>query len=108
MDVDVTLTHFIQSVWVKNLTTSTLAFNIAQFFLSLNYQILLLILEKAGFNLKVLSFFKNYLVGRKTMYLWNNFSSPLCNVDIDIGHSFALSPILSALYLSPIFYIFEK
>jgi len=85
-----------------------LTFDIAQFFSSLNHWILHLILEKAGFNLKVLSFFKNYLIGRKTMYLWNNFSSPLCNVDIGVGQSFALSLILSALYLSLIFHILEK
>jgi len=55
-----------------------------------------------------LFFFKNCLIGRKTTYLWNNFSSPLCNVDIDVGQGSALSPILSALYLSLIVYILEK
>ena len=88
----IALTHFIRSEWVKNLSTSTLAFDIAQFFPSLNHQILPLILEKAGFDLKVSSFFKNYLVSRKTIYLWNNFSSPLCNVDVGVGQGSALSP----------------
>ena len=37
IDVGVTLTHIICSGWAKNLTTSTLAFNIAQFFPSLNH-----------------------------------------------------------------------
>jgi len=55
-----------------------------------------------------LTFFKNYLVGRKTKYLWNSFSSSLCNVDIGVGQRSALFPILSALYLSPIFHIVEK
>ena len=36
-DASVTLTHAIQSGWVRNLTTSTLIFNIAQFFPSLNH-----------------------------------------------------------------------
>ena len=88
--------------------TSTLAFDIAQFFSSLNYQVLSLILEKAGFGCKISFFFKNYLVGRKTTYFWNNFSSPLCNVDIGIRQGSALSPILSALYFSLIFYILEN
>jgi len=35
--IGVVLTYFICICWVKNLTTSTLAFNIAQFFLSLNH-----------------------------------------------------------------------
>ena len=83
-------------------------FDITQFFPFLNHQILPLILEKAGFDIKVSNFFKNYLVGRKMTYLWNNFSSPLHNIDIGVGQGSTLSPILSALYLSPIFYILEK
>jgi len=62
-----------------------LAFDIVQFFPLLNYQLLPLIMTKAGFDPKVFNFFKNYLVGRKTKYLWNSFSSPYCNVDIGIG-----------------------
>jgi len=37
VDVALALTHIIWSGWVKNFLTSTLAFNIAQFFPSLNY-----------------------------------------------------------------------
>jgi len=37
IDAGIALTHLIWSSWVKNLTTSTLAFNIAQFFPSLNH-----------------------------------------------------------------------
>ena len=107
-DVGVVLTYFIHTGWVKNLLTNTLVFNIVQFFLSLNYQLLPLILDKVEFNSKILSFFHDYLVGRKTKYLWNNFSSPSFNVDIGVGWGSTLSPILSALYLSPILYIFKK
>ena len=53
-------------------------------------------------------FFSNYLVGWKTQYLWNSFSSNFFNVDVGIGQGSCLLPILSALYLSPILYIFEK
>ena len=88
--------------------TSTLAFNIAQFFSSLNHQLLSLILNKAGFDPKVLFFFCDYLVGRKTKYLQNNFSSSLFNVDIGVSQELALSPILSALYLTLILHILEK
>jgi len=85
-----------------------LAFNITQFFLSLNHQLLSHILNKAELNQKVLTFFKNYLVGRKTKYLWNGFLSHFCNVDVSVGQGSALFPILSALYLSSIFHILEK
>ena len=108
MNTRVALTHFIRLGWIKNLTTSTLVLDIAQFFLSLNYQILPLILEKVGFNIKVSNFFKNYLIGRKITYLWNNFSSPLHNIDIGVGQGSVLSPILLALYFSSIFYILDK
>ena len=107
-DVGVALTHIICLGWVKNLTMSTLAFNIVQFFPSLNHQLLSLILNKVGLNHKILMFFKNYLVGRNTKYLWNDFISPPFNVDIGIGQGSALSPILSALYLSPVFYSLEN
>ena len=85
-----------------------MAFDIAQFFPLLNHCLLPLILRKVGFNFKTSTFFQDYLVGRKTKYLWNSFSPPSFNVDVDIGQSFTLSPILSTLYLSSIFYIFEK
>ena len=68
IDTSVILTHFIQLGQVKNLSTSTLAFDIAQFFLSLNCQLLLLIIDKVELDQKVLVFFKNYLVERKTKY----------------------------------------
>jgi len=45
---------------------STLAFDITQFFPLLNYQLFLLILNKDGFDSRILSFFSNYLIDRKT------------------------------------------
>ena len=104
----VTLTHTIQAGWVKNLSTSTLAFNITQFFLLLNYQLLSLIMKKAGFDHHIVSFFTNYLVDRRTNYLWNNFSSHTFCINVGIGQGSVLSPILSALYLSPFIYILEN
>ena len=107
-NVGVALTYIIHSGWIKNLLTSTLVFDIMQFFLSLNHYLLTLILKKAGFNNCVIFFFTNYLVGRKTNYLWNNFSSPTFDVNIGVGQDSALSPILLALYLSLFLYILEK
>ena len=108
MNAGVALTYLIQSGWIKNLTTSMLAFNIVQFFPLLNHQLLPLILDKAELDQKVLAFFKNYLVGRKTKYLWNGFLSPFYNIDVSVGQGSTPSLILSALYLSPIFHILEK
>jgi len=79
-----------------------------QFFPLLNHQLLPLILNKARFDHKISTFFSNYLVNRKTKYLWNSFSFPLCNVDIGVSQGSALFPILFVLYLSLIFHILEK
>ena len=43
-DAGITLIHIIHSGWVKNISTSTLAFDIAQFFPSLNHHFLTYIL----------------------------------------------------------------
>ena len=67
-----------------------------------------LILRKAGFDSKVSYFFSDYLVSRKIQFLYNNFISLFFNVDVDVGQKSALSLILFALYISPIFHIFEK
>ena len=88
--------------------TSTLAFNIAQFFLSLNHCLLPHIPEKTRFDSKVECFFLNYLVGRKTQYYQNNFSLSFFNVNIGVEQGSVLSPILSALYLAPIFHILKN
>ena len=107
-DAGIALTHIIQSRWAKGKSNSTLAFNISQFFPSLNHRLLFLILEKAGLDAKVINFFVNYLIQRSTNYLWNNLSSPSFEVNVGVGQGSALSPILSTLYLSPLIYIIEK
>ena len=88
--------------------TSLLAFDIAQFFPSLNHYLLPLILRKVKFDPKVEKFFSNYLISRKTRYFWNDFPFYFFNVDVGVGQGSALFPILSALYLSSILHILEK
>ena len=41
-------------------------------------------------------------------YMQNNFSSPFFEINVGIGQGSVLSPILLALYLLLLFYIFEK
>ena len=66
VDVGIALIYIIYTGWVKNLSTSTLAFDIAQFFPLLNHCLLFLIMRKAGFDNHIVSFFTNYLMDRKT------------------------------------------
>ena len=93
IDAGVILTYFIYMRWVKNLFTSILAFNITQFFLLLNYYLLLLILDKADLDSKISIFFQDYLVDKKTEYYWDNFPFFFFNVDIGIGQGSALLSI---------------
>ena len=108
LDAGVALIHFIHMRWVKNLSINTLAFNIFQFFLSLNHHLLSLILGKVEFDIHVVKIFSNYLFERKTHYFWNNFSLPSFNINVGVGQGSALSPILSALYLLSFLHILEK
>ena len=65
------------------------------------------IIKLAGFNSKVVVFFKNYLTNRVTTYSWNHFSFPPFPASMGVGQESALSLVLSALYLAPILYLFE-
>ena len=69
IDMGITLTHIVWLGWAKGKSPSSLAFDISQFFPSLNHKLLVLILEKAGVDSKVLTFFANYLVKRRTSYM---------------------------------------
>ena len=102
LDASITLIHFIHMGWVKNYTTSMLAFNIVQFFSLLNHHILSSILDKVGFDPKISIFFWNYLVSRKTKYFWNSFSSSFfqCWYWSRTG----LSPFSNTVCLIPLFY----
>ena len=82
-------------------------FDISQFFPSLSHHLLTFILRKVGFDPRVVKFFSNYLIGRKTQYFWNSFSFPFFNINISVSQSFVLSPILSVLYFSPLLHILE-
>jgi len=108
IDAGVVLIHIVRSGWAKGKSTSTLAFDIFQFFPSLNHNLLMSILSKAGLESKVSNFFANYLVQRKTNYIWNNMQFPDFEINVGVRQGSALSPILSALYLTLFLHILEK
>ena len=95
IDAGIYLMHLICTGWMKKCHTSVIAFNIAQFFPSLNYNFLSLCLAKAGLNANMLKFFTNYHSNRSTTYTWNNFTSQKFATSIGVGQGSALSPILS-------------
>ena len=106
-DAGLFLTHLVRAGWAKGLQTSVIAFDIAQFFPSLNHDVLMAILNKQGFPPCVGSFFASYLVGRSTSYTWNSFISDPRQADVGVGQGSALSPVLSALYIAPIMKLYE-
>jgi len=107
-DARVYLTHIIRAGWLRQCHTSVIAFDIAQFFPSLNHEFLFICLKKVGLNTNVAGFFNSYHSNRSTTYTWNNFSSPAFSTNIGVGQGSALSPILSAIYLAPVIKIFKK
>ena len=65
-DAGVFLTHLVRAGWAKGLKTSVVAFDIAQFFPSLNHSMLTLILRHFGFPDCIVDFFSDYLISRST------------------------------------------
>ena len=106
-DAGLFLTHIVRAGWAQGLKTSVVAFDVAQFFPSLNHDVLVAILRKQGFPPNVVKFFEHYLVGRSTRYAWNSFVSDPRQADVGVGQGSALSPVLSALYLTPIIRLYE-
>jgi len=83
------------------------AFDLAQYFPSLNHSVITLLLDRMGFADVVVNFFANYLVGRFTKLFWDNQLSELFPAVVGVGQGSALSPILSALYLAPVLWEFH-
>jgi hypothetical protein len=107
-DAGLYLTHLVKAGWARGLKMSVIAFDIAQFFPSLNHGMLMAIFRRAGFPEKVIRFFSSYLVNRETLYHWGEFSSPKMNTDVGMGQGSALSPVESALYFAPVLAIFNQ
>jgi hypothetical protein len=99
-DAGVFLTHLVKAGWAKGHKTSVIAFDVAQFFPSLNHEFLLRILSQQGFPTHVGAFFTSYLVGRSTSYRYGLESSPFFDADVGVGQGSALSPMLSSIYFS--------
>jgi len=83
------------------------AFDLAQYFPSLNHSVITLLLDRMGFADVVVNFFVNYLVGRFTKLFWDNQLSEPFPAAVGVGQGSALSPILSALYLAPVLWEFH-
>jgi hypothetical protein len=98
-DAGLYLTHLVKAGWARGLKTSMIAFDIVQFFPSLNHGMLMAILRQSGFPEKAIHFFSSYLVNRETSYHWGEFSSPKMNAHVGVGQGLALSSLPCTLHL---------
>jgi hypothetical protein len=86
---------------------SVVAFDIAQFFPSLNHEVLFNVFSRLGFMVVLGPFLWSYLVRRCTTYKWDSFTSDPFAADVGVGQGSAMSPVLSALYLTLIMRCFH-
>jgi hypothetical protein len=101
------LTHIVRAGWRAKLKPSMVAFDLAQFFPSINHDVLLSILDKQGFAPEVVAIFRPYLVDQLTCYAWDNNLSWEFPSSVGVGQGSALFPILLALCLAPLLKEFE-
>jgi hypothetical protein len=99
-DAGIYLTHLVRAGWAKGLQTSVVAFDIAQFFPLLNHEVLFEVFSRLGFPVVLGPFLCSYLVGQRTTYKWDSFTSDPFAADMGVGQGSAMSPVLSALYLT--------
>jgi len=97
-------THLMQTRWVKELHTSIFAFNITQFLLSLNYQLLLIMLIKVGFDIRISCFIQS--TDKLNMYKTILLLLPLKQISEWNRDLFFL--LFSLHYISLSFFIFLK
>ena len=63
-------------------------------------------LDKARFNSKISTFFSNYLINKKTQYIWRNFVSSTFRADMDIVGNTKIK--LYLIFFSFLFLFFQS
>ncbi|KAL1947815.1 hypothetical protein VTO73DRAFT_13539 [Trametes versicolor] len=80
--------------------------DVAQFFPSMNHDLLCRIMDRVGFSPILVRFFRHYLTGRHSCFRWGRASSPWFDVpEVGAGQGSALSPVLTNLYIAPALHI---
>ena len=107
IDAAVALTHHIRAGWKNRLVTGCLAFDVAQFFPSMQHDLLIQILARYGFDPAYQAFFRSYLADRSTRFVWGSRTSDrtFAAPGVGAGQGSALSPILTNIYISPALHV---
>lgn len=101
-DAGMQLVHNIKQAWHQGLDSSAILLDIAQFFPSINHELLAGILRRQGFDERLCNFFSDYLVDRKTQFQFNGSTLDPLDFSTGVGQGSSLSPILTGLFLAPI------
>src|SRR6185369_9226623 len=92
--------HDIRAGWKNGRVTSALAFDIKQYYPSMDHGILCEIIRRLGFPAVACKFFESYLKGRSTRYTIDAFQSRGIPTEGGVGQGSSLSPILCNIYLT--------
>ncbi|KAF8625390.1 hypothetical protein AX15_005405 [Amanita polypyramis BW_CC] len=99
-DTGIVLTEFIKKARDSGQFMTCLAIDMAQYFPSLNHQVLKLMLTKLSFMPNITNLLSSYFEDRVTVYLWGNDTSPMYLALDGVPQGDLLSPILSDLYVA--------
>ena len=102
IDAGLIITNFIIQSRNRGLLSSVLAVDIAQFFPSINHDVMTTILTKLGFDLKIANLVSSFFRTRKTNYRWGESYSKEYDISVGTPQGDPISPVLSVLYIAVI------
>lgn len=100
-DAGMHLVHRIKQAWAKDQESAALLVDVSQFYPSINHDMMVDVLKKQGFSHMTTEFFRDYLKGRETRFVFNGVETDPTDFDTGVGQGSSLSPILSNLYIAP-------
>ena len=99
------VTNHIQQGWHKKLVTTMIGSDVAQFFPSINHDLLITICLRRGFSPTFINWLHAYFLLRSSSFRFGNASSPsfICP-QVGVGQGSALSPTFSGITATPLMY----
>ena len=102
-------TNHIKQGWRKKKVTTMIGFDVAQFFPSINHELLISICERRGFSPIFIKWLRAYFLPRSSSFRFGNNSSPNFECpQVGVGQGSALSPTFSGIAATPLMYILHN
>ncbi len=105
LDAAMSMLHEISEARCRGLTVTCVAFDVAQFFPSIDHEALLTILAFQGFAKEVVQIFKSYLHNRTTSYFFGQLTGGMFDLPFGIPQGDGPSPTLASLFIAPALHI---